>query len=81
MRRVSCGIHSESELRHQLSPSLERAHVFLTDKFGQETADRLCIENPRVVFMGEPMPKQPTPMGLEQKKQAKGGLLGRMFGR
>jgi protein-tyrosine phosphatase len=65
------------------SPSMERAHTLIVEKFDVETADRLCIHNPRAVFMGEPMPKQPKPTGLhkEQKQGKAGSILSRMFGR
>ncbi|HKF50626.1 MAG TPA: CpsB/CapC family capsule biosynthesis tyrosine phosphatase [Terracidiphilus sp.] len=63
------------------TPSMERAHSVLVESAGQETADRLCIENPRAVFFGEKLKEQPRPMGLGREQQSKRGLFGRMFGK
>lgn len=56
-------------------PSMKRAHAFLVEEFGQETADRLCIHNPRAVFFGEPLPPQPSP-SLKDR-----GFFSRWFGK
>lgn len=40
-------------------PAMRKAYKFLCDEFGQATADRLCIDNPRAVFFGEKLPPQP----------------------
>ena len=40
-------------------PAMRKAYNWLRDEFGQLTADRLCIDNPRAVFFGEELPPQP----------------------
>lgn len=46
------------------SPAMRGAYDLLKSGFGKETADRLCIGNPRAVFWGENMPGQPEPSNL-----------------
>jgi protein-tyrosine phosphatase len=64
-------------------PMLRDAYLQVADKYGKETADRLCIHNPRAAFFGEAMPPQPEPEGLHPEVVTKGsaGLLSKMFGR
>jgi protein-tyrosine phosphatase len=64
-------------------PILREGYDLLVKHFGRETAERLCVENPRAVFNGENLPEQPEPQGIEaddetRPKQRK-GLLGRLF--
>ena len=40
---------------------MSEAYKYLANKFGEEEAERLCIENPRRIFYGEALPVQPTP--------------------
>lgn len=74
-------IASDAHSVESRSPSMERAHSALKERFGSETADRLCIENPRAVFFGERLPEQPRPMGLKNEEQPKRGFLSRVFGK
>jgi protein-tyrosine phosphatase len=63
-------------------PMLRDAYQLVADKYGVETADRLCVHNPRAAYFGEPLPPQPEPEGLHPDLDAKGpGLLSKMFGR
>jgi protein-tyrosine phosphatase len=66
-------------------PKLSEAYKVVAKRYGAETAERLCVENPRAVFLGEEMPQQPEPVDItEERTQAQkpnGGLLGRLFGR
>ena len=63
-------------------PAMAEAYLLLQARYGQATADRLCIHNPRTVFLGEPMPPQPEPIGLfEEFKSPKRNLFGRILGR
>jgi protein-tyrosine phosphatase len=64
-------------------PMLRDAYLLVADKYGKETADRLCIHNPHAAYFGEPMPPQPDPEGLHPELATRGsaGLLSKMFGR
>jgi protein-tyrosine phosphatase len=64
-------------------PMLRDAYMLVADKYGKETADRLCIHNPHAAFYGEAMPPQPEPEGLHPELETRGsvGLLSKMFGR
>ena len=63
-------------------PMLRDAYQLVADKYGKETADRLCLHNPHAAFFGEPLPPQPEPEGLHPEVDAKQstGLLNKMFG-
>jgi protein-tyrosine phosphatase len=56
---------------------LGEAHKHVANIYGTETADRLCIHNPRAVFYGESLPPQPEPIGLDE--EAPKGFLARLF--
>ncbi len=64
-------------------PMLRDAYDLVADKYGVETADRLCLHNPRAAFFGEELPPQPEPEGINEEFDPKGssGLLSRMFGK
>ena len=71
------------------APLMSPAHAYLKKHFGTETADRLCIENPRAVFEGKDLPEQPDALELyehyaeEQQVQygrRKRGFFSRVFG-
>jgi len=63
-------------------PNLGDGHRALVKDYGQEVADRLCIDNPRAVFYGEVLPPQPEPLGLnEEPEQKSRGLISRIFSR
>ena len=63
-------------------PAMAEAYTYLKAHYGQVTADRLCIHNPRAAFLGEVMPPQPKPVGLfEGFKSSKRNLFGRILGR
>ncbi|HET6170180.1 MAG TPA: CpsB/CapC family capsule biosynthesis tyrosine phosphatase [Terracidiphilus sp.] len=63
-------------------PAMARGFEHLAKTYGQETAERLCIDNPRAMFYGEPLSPQPEPSkSLNGGKFAYGGFLGRWFGR
>lgn len=48
-------------------PRLREAFDLVADRYGHETAERLCTENPRAVFFGEPLPPQPEPIGIDDR--------------
>jgi protein-tyrosine phosphatase len=45
-------------------PHLKKAFDYIEQKAGQETAQRLCVRNPRAALEGGAMPVQPVPEGL-----------------
>jgi protein-tyrosine phosphatase len=45
-------------------PHLRRAFDYVAQKYGQETARRLCVSNPEVVVKGCDWPVQPDPKGV-----------------
>lgn len=71
------------------APIMSQGYEFVRKHCGVETADRLCIENPRAVFEGRDLPDQPEETDLyvhyddEQQMQygrRKVSLFRRMFG-
>ena len=44
-------------------PIMKEAFDFVAQRYGIETAERLCIHNPKAVFLGEDLPPQPQPSG------------------
>ena len=49
-------------------PHLKKGYDYVAKKAGEETARRLCEINPRAAVEGAPMPQQPEPMGLWERK-------------
>jgi protein-tyrosine phosphatase len=75
-------IASDAHSAERRSPAMARAYDALRTEFGQETADRLCIENPRAVFFGETLDEQPEAIGVYDTYDAtKRGFLSRLFGK
>jgi protein-tyrosine phosphatase len=64
------------------SPGMGKAFGVLKRDFGVETAQRLCIDNPKAIFFGERMPEQPEAFGplYERRPPQKKSFLGRLFG-
>lgn len=60
-------------------PKLLEAYELVAQKYGEETANRLCVENPRAAFYGEAMPPQPEPEGLYPERSS--GFFSKLFGR
>lgn len=78
-------VHFISSDAHSLQgrpPEMAAAFEFLETKYGNQTAERLCIENPRAAFLNEKLPAQPYPLDfvLEQPG-SEGGILRRFFKR
>jgi len=81
-------VHFIASDAHNLTsrpPQLSHAYQYIANRHGQETADRLCISNPRAAFFGENWPEQPEPIGLypeeEHDKTKKRSFLSRLFSR
>jgi protein-tyrosine phosphatase len=64
-------------------PKLSGAYDMVSKRYGRETAERLCVANPRAVFYGEALGPQPEPLEIEEEddgsQKRKRGLLGRLF--
>ena len=77
--------HFVSSDAHSLEgrpPAMGEAYRILTNEFGQETADRLCVRNPSAAFYGQPLGPQPEPLDLyERTPPIRRGFLRGIFGR
>jgi protein-tyrosine phosphatase len=78
-------VHVVASDAHNISgraPAMSEGFAALKRDFGPEMADRLCIQNPRAIFLGEPMPHQPEPTGplYERVPAQKKGFFRRLFG-
>jgi protein-tyrosine phosphatase len=67
-------------------PILSEGYNYLKQHYGRETADRLCIQNPRAVFYGEDLGSQPEPKHVRKKDTeaiipGKRSLFSRLFSR
>jgi protein-tyrosine phosphatase len=65
-------------------PILREAYEVVAKRFGVETAERLCVSNPRAAFNGEEWPEQPEAQDIDEESRApqgrkSKGLLGRLF--
>ncbi len=66
-------------------PRLREAYEVVAKRFGKDTAERLCVTNPRAVFYGEDLPEQPEAQGIEEESSGaphgrrRKGLLGRLL--
>ncbi len=62
-------------------PIMKEAFHFVSKRYGAETAERLCIANPKAAFFGEEFPPQPMPETKETSSSVSGkrSLLGRLF--
>jgi protein-tyrosine phosphatase len=85
-------IHFLATDAHNLTsrpPHLKPAYDYVVNKVGEKTANRICVDNPRAVFAGEPLPDQPEPLGLWDEKldfgtsaaPQKKSFFGRFFSR
>lgn len=73
-------------------PQLRPAYNIVEQKYGHETAERLCLTNPKAAWSGDPVPPQPELLGLDLARDAsrssqkpgstrKSGVFGRLFSR
>jgi protein-tyrosine phosphatase len=64
-------------------PRMKEAFDLVAKQYGPETAQRLCVANPRAVFFGEELPPQPaTDAGRTASRQGdKPGIWSRLFKR
>jgi protein-tyrosine phosphatase len=62
-------------------PVLTDAFNIVAEKYGQETAHRLCVANPKAVFYGETLPPQPAYFQADDHATEKPGLWSRLLGK
>lgn len=62
-------------------PAMHVAYEGIARKYGQGTAERLCVKNPRAAFDNQPLGPQPEPEGVNvyDDEAKKAGLMGRLF--
>jgi protein-tyrosine phosphatase len=48
-------------------PHLKKGYEYVAERAGEETARRICLTNPQAVVLGNPLPAQPEPIGLNEK--------------
>lgn len=51
-------------------PKMRAAYDFVERHYGQAEAERLCVDNPRAIFFGEPLGEQPEPRNIFQEESA-----------
>lgn len=64
-------------------PVLSKARDLVAEKFGADTAERLCVTNPLAAFEGRPIDDTPIPDWDQQAatQPARPGFFSRLFGR
>jgi protein-tyrosine phosphatase len=72
-------VASDAHSLNRRPPAMADAYKVLKKRYGHETADRLCIDNPRAIFFGEPLPPNPEPQGLYEETKPPKGFFGRLF--
>lgn len=64
------------------NPLMKPAFEAIARRLGEDTAWRLCVENPKAAFNSEKLPQQPEPQGIyEQDGPPRPGFWERMFGK
>ncbi len=51
-------------------PLMSTACDLLSHEYGEEEAGRLCVENPRAIFLGEPLAEQPAPENIYEEEDS-----------
>lgn len=76
-------IASDAHNLNSRPPQLSTAYAFVSKNFGEETAQRLFVTNPRAAYQGDEWPEQPEPIGLYPDEASNSGksFFGRLFSR
>src|SRR4051812_9617822 len=79
-------VHFIASDAHNLTsrpPQLSAAYAFVSKHFGEETAQRLFVTNPRAAYQGDEWPEQPEPIGLYPDEAPNSGksFFSRLFSR
>jgi protein-tyrosine phosphatase len=51
-------------------PVMSNAYDFISGEYGKNEAERLCVENPRAIFYGEPLAEQPAPEKIHDEENS-----------
>jgi protein-tyrosine phosphatase len=73
-------VHIVASDAHNLEhrpPLMREAFENLKSHYGQATAERLCIHNPRAVFFGEDLPPQPKRFDPDENTKTQSGFFRR----
>ena len=64
-------------------PAMRVAYEAIAKKYGEGTAERLCVKNPRAAFENQALGPQPEPEGVYvyENEAKRPGLMGRLFGK
>jgi protein-tyrosine phosphatase len=74
-------IASDAHSMEWRPPAMAPAFDFLKKRFGLETAERLCIHNPRAAFFNENLMPNPDPIGVYEDARPKRGFFDSIFRR
>jgi protein-tyrosine phosphatase len=60
-------------------PRMQEAHTLVANKYGHSYADLLCLDNPKAVLEGAPLPPQEEPLHLYEDMEAKSSWWSRLW--
>ncbi len=64
------------------TPKMRQAYDVIRNDFGEETAQRLCVDNPMAAFQGDTFPHQPEPLDIYEDLRPKPkGFFASLFSR
>lgn len=76
-------VHFVATDAHNLTsrpPRFREAFELISNDFGAETAQRLCVDNPLAAFKGDALPHQPEPLDINEEQRPR-GFLASLFSR
>lgn len=77
-RKMAHLVASDAHSVQWRPPSMRKAYEFLREEFSENTADRLCVLNPRAVFYGEHLDSEAEDEYVSPHKR---GFFARIFGK